>query len=197
MTRIIVTRADELLATLGETPVAAVLSIEHPEVEKGQRGSAPRLSDHGQGHIPQLVLAFWDSEQVVHNGPDPEQVAEGLAFVLEHLKSGTVLVHCHAGKSRSVALVLGVLAQMHPEEDEESLICRLLEIRPIAAPNILMVGMVDTISGREGRLLQAVLDHPVLTAQRGQAESNRQKMLQDRPELLKKLYPEKFPDPKP
>ncbi len=195
MTQIIITRADELLATLETKTVAAVLSIEHPGVEKGQKGSAPRLAEHGFGHIPQRVLAFWDSEQIVHNGPDPAQVAEGVAFVLEHLGKGPVLVHCHAGKSRSVAIVLGALALAHPEQDENFLIEKLLEIRAISAPNILVVEMVDALSGRAGRLLRAVLDHPVLTAQRAQAEANRQKLLEDRPELLQKLYPEKFPKP--
>lgn len=195
MTQIIITRADEVLATLETASVAAVLSIEHPGVGRGERGSAPRLSDHGRGEIPQLVLAFWDSEQVVHNGPDAAQVEQGIAFVLEHLEAGPVLVHCHAGKSRSVAIVLGALAQAHPDHDESALLEKLLEIRPMAAPNILIVAMADQLAGREGRLLQAVLDHPVLTAQRETAEANRQKLLQDRPELMQKLYPEKFPKP--
>jgi hypothetical protein len=190
MSRIIITRADEVLQVLPTQTVVAVLSIEHPGAVAGGGGFAPRL----QG-VPQLILCFWDSEQKVHNGPDIAQVKAGILFVMEHLAKGDVLIHCHAGKSRSVAIALGVLALQHPDMDEKGLLEKLLEIRPVAAPNIIIVEMVDSLTGRGGKLVSALLNHPQISEQRKQAEDNRQSVLKNRPELLKKLYPEKFPKP--
>ncbi len=69
----------------------------------------------------------------------------------------------------------------------------LMEIRPVAAPNILVVEIADRIAGRGGRLKQAVLDHPAITENRAAAEASRQRALAQNPEILQKLYPEKFP----
>jgi predicted protein tyrosine phosphatase len=190
MSRIIITRADEVLQVIPAQPVVAVLSIEHPGSVAGERGAAPRL----QG-VPQLILCFWDSEQKVNNGPDISQVQAGMDFVLAHLEKGDVLIHCHAGKSRSVAIALGVLALQFPDDDENTLLEKLLEIRPIAAPNIIIVEMVDSLTGRGGKLLSAVLNHPQISEQRKQTEENRQRLLKDRPDLARKIHPEKFPKP--
>lgn len=210
--RIIITRADEMVKTLDTAAndnaggkILAVLSIEHPGVQPGAKGSAPRLDATAHANVPQKILSFWDAEQKVHQGPDLPQVEAGLAFVMEHLQKnedGAVLIHCHAGKSRSVALALGALSLMHPEKGEREILDMLLDIRPIAAPNIIMVEMLDTLTGREGKLLQAVLDHPVIGEQRRVAEENRQSLLRERPEMLQKMHPEKFfgskpADPKP
>lgn len=189
---IIVCRASELLETVAKGPVAAVLSMEHPGVNPGEPGHAPRLADNGFDDIPQLVLTFWDSEQVVPNGPDRAQVEKGLEFVMDHIGQGTVIIHCKAGKSRSVAMALGVLSKLHAGKNEAELVEMLLELRPQAAPNILMVEMLDDMTGRGGKLVQAVLDHPVISAQRAQAESNRRDLVREKPELFRKMFPEKF-----
>ena len=192
MNDIIVCRASELLKRTGEYTPAAVLSFEHPGVSPGEPGYAPRLADNGFDDIPQLVLTFWDSEQDVPNGPDKHQVEKGLAFVMAHIEEGPVIIHCKAGKSRSVAMTLGVLSKLYPEKPEGELIDMLLAIRPQAAPNILMVEMLDELTGRGGKLTQAVLDNKVLSDQRAQAESNRRDLARERPDLYRKMFPEKF-----
>ncbi len=190
MGKIIITRMDEVQKTLeNEKNVAAVLSIEHPGAAENGKG-APRLSG-----VPQEILSFWDSEVPVKNGPDREQVEKGIGFALVWLTEGDVIIHCHAGKSRSVAMALGVLAFQNPAKSEKELIDMLIEIRPVAAPNILVVEMVDQMANRKGRLLQAVKDHPVLAEQRRRAEENRQAALARNPALAEKLFPEKFPKP--
>src|SRR3954463_15443362 len=140
MGKIIICRADELEETVKSAKPAAVLSIEHPDATLG-KGAAPRLTDG----TPQKILTFWDSEHPVTDGPDIEQIEQGVAFVMEKITKGDVIIHCHAGKSRSTAVALGVLAQLHPHMDEKALIDKLLQIRPQAAPNILVVEMVDKL----------------------------------------------------
>ncbi len=197
MTEIIICRANEVLKRVTQqeeagAPVSAVLSIEHPGAALDKNGSAPRLAAHGH-EIAQKILVFWDSEQVVKDGPDLKQVKEGLEFIMEHAASGPVIIHCHAGKARSTAMALGAFALLHPEKPENELIDMLLAIRPQAAPNILVMEIVDQLAGRNGKLLQAVLDHPVLAAQRAQAESNRRDMMRERPEWFARMHPEKAP----
>ncbi len=196
MPQIIICRASEVLKkvaaqnTAGQ-PVAAVLSIEHPGAALDHNGSAPILADNGHANIPQKILVFWDSEQPVKDGPDLKQVKDGLEFVMDHIAKGPVIIHCHAGKARSTALALGVLALLHPDKPEKELLDDLLAMRPQAAPNILVVEMVDQLTGRNGKLLQATLDHPVIAAQRAQAEQNRKDILLERPEFYERMFPEK------
>jgi predicted protein tyrosine phosphatase len=70
---------------------------------------------------------------------------------LDHL-----LIHCHAGISRSTAAMLMILAQAAPHETEDAVVGRLLAIRPQAWPNSRMVGFADALLGRDGRLSAAV-----------------------------------------
>ncbi len=67
-----------------------------------------------------------------------------------------LLIHCHAGISRSTAAMLMILAQAHPDETEDAVVGRLLKIRPQAWPNSRMVAFADEVLGREGRLIAAV-----------------------------------------
>lgn len=74
-------------------------------------------------------------------------------------REARLLVHCHAGLSRSTAAMAVLLAQAHPEEDERSIFARLREIRLRAWPNSLMIGFADDALGREGRLMRALGQH--------------------------------------
>ncbi len=66
-----------------------------------------------------------------------------------------MLVHCHMGISRSTAAMTILLAQAHPDESETSITERVREIRPIAWPNLRMIGFADEILNRSGRLTAA------------------------------------------
>ncbi len=187
---IIVTGRKDVISTVGarvgtDNPVVAVLSINMPS----GRNPAPAVEG-----VTQKFLSFWDSEQPVKNGPDMQQVADGIQFILDHVGHGDVLVHCQSGKARSVGIAMGALALMYPDDSAEQIIDRMLEIRPIAAPNIIVVEMADLVAGRGGKLLQAVLDHRGLTEARRQTEHNRQQMLINNPQLAYEIFPEKFPD---
>ncbi len=108
-----------------------------------------------------LDLRFHDA---IEEAPDvilPERshveaiLAFGSRLVADHADRGVghVLIHCHAGVSRSTAAMLSLITQAHPAEDEEMLVERLVAIRPQAWPNLRMVGFADDLLGREGRLV--------------------------------------------
>ncbi len=67
-----------------------------------------------------------------------------------------LLIHCHAGVSRSTAAMTMILAQALAHESAEAIVDRLLLIRPQAWPNSLMVKIADELLGREGRLSAAL-----------------------------------------
>jgi len=67
-----------------------------------------------------------------------------------------LLIHCHAGISRSTASMLMILAQAHPQESEDEIVDRLMRIRPQAWPNSRMIAFADTLLARDGRLSAAV-----------------------------------------
>lgn len=149
----------EELAQHGERKVTHVLSIldpDHPEPEA--------FAAYAPHH--RTVLRFHDAIEPAPGVvlPEPEHVEAVLAFgdVLKNESrergdaEGHLLVHCHAGISRSTAAMLTLLAQVYPERDEESLVARLTEVRPQAWPNSRMIGFADAFLGRDGRLLAAV-----------------------------------------
>jgi predicted protein tyrosine phosphatase len=67
-----------------------------------------------------------------------------------------LLVHCHAGISRSTAAMAMLLAQADLGEDEDRVFARIQDLRPQAWPNALMIGFADELIGREGRLSAAL-----------------------------------------
>lgn len=94
-----------------------------------------------RGHVEEL-LRF--GEGLASDGGDP----------LRHL-----LVHCHAGISRSTASMATLLAEARPDADEDAIFAHIREIRPQAWPNSLMIGMADDLLGRGGRLISALKRH--------------------------------------
>lgn len=90
--------------------------------------------------------------EILHFGG--ELAAEAASEATRHL-----LVHCHAGISRSTAAMISLLAQADPREDEDRLFERVRQIRPQAWPNSLMIGYADDILGRDGRLVAALRRH--------------------------------------
>ncbi len=93
--------------------------------------------------------------------PEREDVDAILAFIddltAEERAGGEahVLIHCHAGISRSTAAMAMLLARTYPEEDEVALMRRLHDIREKAWPNARMIAFADARLGRDGRLSAA------------------------------------------
>jgi predicted protein tyrosine phosphatase len=72
---------------------------------------------------------------------------------------GHLLVHCHAGISRSTASMATLLADARPRLDEDAVFTHIREIRPQAWPNSRMIAMADDLLGRGGKLLSALRRH--------------------------------------
>lgn len=113
------------------------------------------------GEHERLELRFND---VIEDRPDvvlpqPEHVAQLLEFgrdMLSEPASGAhLLVHCHAGVSRSTASMLLMVAQAQPTEGELLIAQEILRIRPQAWPNLRIVEFGDTQLRRGGKLVKA------------------------------------------
>jgi predicted protein tyrosine phosphatase len=87
--------------------------------------------------------------------PQKGDVEAILSFGRDAGEAARLLIHCHAGISRSTAATLMILAQAHPHEGEDAIAERLIEIRPQAWPNSRMIGFADELLDRGGRLLAA------------------------------------------
>lgn len=147
------------LGAFQDAAVTHVLSILDP-------GYPEPIDFDAYGPHERLTLRFDD---VIEAGPGvqpPEEhhVEALLAFgrglaaeegdPLSHL-----LVHCHAGISRSSASMATLLAEARPAMDEDAVFARIREIRPQAWPNSMMIRFADALLGREGRFFEALRRH--------------------------------------
>jgi predicted protein tyrosine phosphatase len=131
--------------------VTHVLSILDPEM--------PAPSASGDYH--RVELRFHDViEPSPHvHAPSPAHVRDILGFGRDLLvapgEDGHLVVHCHAGVSRSTAAMLLILAQAEPGRPAGELAAELLRIRGKAWPNLRIVEFGDEMLGREGTLIKA------------------------------------------
>jgi predicted protein tyrosine phosphatase len=102
---------------------------------------APGLVAPTREHIEQL-LSF--GEGLAASEGDP----------LSHL-----LIHCHAGISRSTASMAILLTEARPHASEDDVFAHIREIRPQAWPNSRMIMLADQLLGRRGRLVEALKRH--------------------------------------
>ena len=113
------------------------------------------------GEHEKLELRFND---VIENLPDqvppsPEHVAALLAFgrdlMAEPPNDAHLLVHCHAGISRSTASMALILAQALPEAPAPAILGEILRIREKAWPNLRLLELGEAMIGRNGELSAA------------------------------------------
>lgn len=67
-----------------------------------------------------------------------------------------LLIHCHAGVSRSTAAAILILAQHHPERPAHDIVGQVIRLRPRAWPNLRIIELGDTLLGRNGEIIAAV-----------------------------------------
>jgi predicted protein tyrosine phosphatase len=137
----------------GVSHVVSILDPEHP---------LPDAFAAYNAHA-RLELRFHDvieetSEQVA---PQADDIARILAFGggLSAEGRSRLLVHCHAGISRSTAAMALILAQAHPDQPAAVLLQHILAQREKAWPNLRMLELGDALLGRADRLADAA---PVL-----------------------------------
>ncbi len=91
--------------------------------------------------------------------PWPEHVEHILAFgrdlLAEPRPGAHLLVHCHAGISRSTASMALLLAQVLPDQPADMILATVHEIREKAWPNLRLIEIGDAMLGRNGTLIRA------------------------------------------
>lgn len=68
-----------------------------------------------------------------------------------------MLIHCHAGISRSTASAFIVACAKHPHIDETAIALQMRDVSAVAFPNRALVSLADRVMGREGRMLAGVV----------------------------------------
>ncbi|MGC1411717.1 MAG: protein-tyrosine-phosphatase [Acetobacteraceae bacterium] len=135
--------------------VSHVLSILDPE------WPVPEAFDTFGEHA-KLELRFHDIIDVRDAdmiAPQQEHVAELLTFgrglLDEPPADAHLLVHCHAGVSRSTASIALILAQSLPDVSAGRIFEEVLRIRPQAWPNLRILELGDAQLDRRGELVAA------------------------------------------
>jgi predicted protein tyrosine phosphatase len=121
---------------------------------------APPDFDAFGGH-ERLELRFHD---IIDEYPDllcprREHIEQLLEFVREAGEQPTqmhMLVHCHAGFSRSPASAILALAALRPKLPATEIVEELLRLRRHVWPNLRMIELGDELLGRAGELIRAV-----------------------------------------
>ncbi|MFL5193447.1 MAG: tyrosine phosphatase family protein [Microvirga sp.] len=139
------------------THVLSILDPDHPDPEAfgaydPHHRTILRFQDIIHPIPGMIPPAPRDVEAILRFG---DELTDGRAEQAE----GHLLVHCHMGVSRSTAAMLTLMAQANPDESEDRLFERLVEIRPQAWPNSLMVDFADELLSRKGRLTEALRRH--------------------------------------
>ena len=90
--------------------------------------------------------------------PNEEHVAKLLAFGGDVMVAGDaahLLIHCHAGISRSTAAAALLLAQDDPARHPEDIFAEIGRLRPRAWPNLLLLEHGEAALGRKGEIVPA------------------------------------------
>jgi len=152
--RITICGIDELAGhcTAGVSHVLSILDPGHPE---------PAAFGAFGAHV-RLELRFND---IIDDTPDmllpaPVQVDQLLEFGrgLPAEADAHLLVHCHAGISRSSASMALLLAQAVADCSGAEIFAELLRIRPAIWPNLRLLELGDAALDRRGDLLAAARD---------------------------------------
>jgi predicted protein tyrosine phosphatase len=136
----------------GVTHVLSILDPGWPEPEPLNTFSLDR----------RLKLRFHDviEAQPGWMAPEPWDIELLLAFGRDlSPRQAHLLVHCHAGVSRSTAAATLVLAQMRPDRPADEVMQEVVRLRPRAWPNLRMLEFGDQILGRGGEIVEAAAAH--------------------------------------
>lgn len=114
----------------------------------------PDIKTHPNRHI--VGMSDVNLVNASRTPPRPGQIRDVFEFTKNLTDTDRVLVHCHAGVSRSTAMAIGILCQ-HGMAPEQAL-KHIQGVRPQLWPNTLIIGYIDEILGLNGELLRVVGD---------------------------------------
>jgi predicted protein tyrosine phosphatase len=146
---------DELAGhcALGVTHVLSILDPGWPEptplnVFEVNRRLRLRFHDVIEAQPGWIAPERWDVELLLAFGRD-----------LAGSKNPHLLIHCHAGVSRSTAAAILVLAQTCPDRAAQEAVQEVVRLRPRAWPNLRILELGDEILGRRGEIVKAARAH--------------------------------------
>ncbi len=134
-----ITAVERLLAS---ESVDHVLTLISPDAE------APTVAP------PRTLLRFNDIAEPRDGLVTPS--AETVAAILALRETPTLLIHCHAGVSRSTAAAYILACAMRPAGEEQALAAELRVMCPEATPNALMIALADKAMGRSDAMTRAI-----------------------------------------
>jgi predicted protein tyrosine phosphatase len=150
--RVTICGIDELPShcTVGVTHVLSILDPGWPEpaafaAYDPHRRLELRFHDVIEQHAGYILPEQGDVERLLGFGRD--------------LGAGHLLVHCHAGVSRSTAAAMLILAQARPDRPAAEAVQAVVAQRPRAWPNLRIVELGDALLRRDGEIVAAVGDH--------------------------------------
>ncbi len=144
----------EELAGHADRQVSHVLSILDPDQPEPEAFG-------GYGEHARLELKFHDiiQEMPGFEAPQVEHVEKMLEFGQDLLRDPEparhLLVHCHAGISRSTAAMTLLLAQAQPGLGADEVLAQVVHIREKAWPNLRILSMGAELLGRQGEFIEA------------------------------------------
>lgn len=106
------------------------------------------------GHL-RLIMNDIDHPAEGLVAPEAAHIHQLLDFLSGWDQETPLLVHCHAGISRSPAAAFIAMCLLRPQTPEDELAQRLRAASAAAKPNRLLVRLADQVLGREGRMIVA------------------------------------------
>ncbi len=140
----------------GVTHVLSILDPEWPDppafaVFAPHRRLALRFHDVIEPMPDRLAPSRADVERLLEFGRElPEFARKPNEPIGRHL-----LVHCHAGVSRSTAAAALILAQAYPDRPARAALDAVARMRPRAWPNLRILEFGDALLGRNGEIVAA------------------------------------------
>lgn len=113
------------------------------------------------GEHEKLELRFHDVIEASpgQQPPEPAHVERLLTFgrnlMAEPQPAAHLLIHCHAGISRSTAAMVLILAEAMPDQPAGAIVASVHDIREKAWPNLRMIEYGDAMLRRHGTLVAA------------------------------------------
>jgi len=147
--KIFICSKSEVTAMTSWVGATHVLSLLDP-------GSRPIL--HPGTPLQNWLLVHFDDNkhEWQTNSPTEEQVSKILEWGKTLPDDAILLAHCLAGVSRSTAASLALLVQYHGLDKIDECLKMLIDIRPQACPNPIIIRFADKLLGCDGKLIEAV-----------------------------------------